>query len=275
MVQIGFRRFAAYQTKSEMELHFWNGENVTEHTHKDFFEFAICTHGKIEQTINKSEQVVLRKKDIVMFHPGDSHLAKSIGQTKESHINITAKEQLIYEICAMFKLPQEQIINFKRKIRLSDAEYSYLCDAAEKSLSIDLDENEEIYELLVKNIIINLINIFLRKGLNKNEIIPEWLQIFVDKVSLPEYFCRPIKELYEVAGYSQPTISVYFRKYYQKSFVKFLTEKKIAYACSLLRNSNYLVITIANMSGFSTLSHFNQTFKDIVGMSPSDYREYF
>lgn len=275
MTQIGFRRFALYKTSDEMELHFWDNETVGEHGHYDFFEFAICIQGKIKQIKNGCEESLISTKDVILMLPDERHSLCSASKSKTTHINITAKASIFHEMCLMFKLSKEDIMRLERKITLTDEQYSYICNLANESLRIDLEENELMYELLIKNIVMNLLYIFLSRGLKKTDAIPAWLQMFVNKISNPEYFNYSVKELYAIAGYSQPTISTYFRKYYKKSFVKFIMERKIGYACSLLRNSNYLVIEIANKAGFSTLSHFNKTFKDIVGITPTDYRKRF
>ncbi len=273
MGQIGFRRFVGYNTNNEMELHFWDNEAVGEHGHGDFFEFAVCVRGKLKQIKNGTEQTIISTKDVVLLQPGERHSLCSVNKGKAKHINITAKTKVFYEICSIFKLSKEDVASLVRKITLSDVQYNYICHLANESLKINLDEEETAYELLIKNIIVNLLNLFLSKGLKRNNTIPDWFQMFIEKISNPEYFSYSIQDLYTVSGYSQPTISMYFRKYYQKSFVKYFMERKISYACGLLRNTNYLIIEIANMAGFSTLSHFNKTFKDMVGVSPSHYRK--
>lgn len=63
-----------------------------------------------------------------------------------------------------------------------------------------------------------------------------------------------------------------YRKKLGRSIHQSITEKRIAYACRLLRTSEIAVQEIAGLSGFSDPFYFNKVFRKIVGMAPSQYR---
>lgn len=58
------------------------------------------------------------------------------------------------------------------------------------------------------------------------------------------------------------------------SLSEFYIEQKIEEAKSLLRYTNKSLSVIATYLGFSSQSHFTNTFKKYVKMSPNEYREY-
>lgn len=67
------------------------------------------------------------------------------------------------------------------------------------------------------------------------------------------------KFYYKVKGLTGDNPSVFFKKY------------KLNRAAQLLGDRRYNVSEIADMTGFSTLSHFSTSFKKQFGVSPSEY----
>src|SRR4030095_4148304 len=69
----------------------------------------------------------------------------------------------------------------------------------------------------------------------------------------------------------------YFCKLFKKatgtSFTEFVSRTRIEKARNLLLNPNLRVSEIAYEVGFQSLTHFNRTFKAIMGQSPTEYRE--
>lgn len=57
------------------------------------------------------------------------------------------------------------------------------------------------------------------------------------------------------------------------NFKQALNRIRISAGCTLLRESTEPVSTISDRVGFSNVTHFNRVFKEIQGMSPSEYRE--
>ena len=69
----------------------------------------------------------------------------------------------------------------------------------------------------------------------------------------------------------------YFCKLFKKAtglhFTDYVSRVRIEKARNLLLNPNLRVSEIAYEIGFQSLTHFNRVFKNIVGQSPSEYRE--
>ena len=73
----------------------------------------------------------------------------------------------------------------------------------------------------------------------------------------PNYFCR------------------YFKKRTSKTYIEFVTELRVGYACKLLLENNLNINQICYESGFNNVSNFNRKFKEITGQAPSQYfKEY-
>lgn len=103
-----------------------------------------------------------------------------------------------------------------------------------------------------------------------------------DKINrIYEYITNNFKKkivLQEVAELSHMNVSSfcrYFKKVTKKSFIEFVNEIRIGYACKLLSIHNMNVTEACFESGFKNLSYFIRTFKAFVGTSPSEYKKQF
>lgn len=83
----------------------------------------------------------------------------------------------------------------------------------------------------------------------------------------------PIEVLAEICHLS-PT---HFRRVFQSimhiSPLSYLNSVRIMNACNLLRNTNNTILSISQMTGFSTLSNFNRHFSELMKVSPREYRK--
>ena len=89
---------------------------------------------------------------------------------------------------------------------------------------------------------------------------------FTDKITMAD--------VADIACISEPHLSFLLKKHLGQSFKQLLIEKRIEYAIQLLTHSPDRQVTlICNDAGFSDLSHFEKTFKRMVGVSPGRYRK--
>lgn len=76
-------------------------------------------------------------------------------------------------------------------------------------------------------------------------------------------------------GMSVPAFCQYFKKSTKKTYISFLNEIRIGYACNLLIDTDLNVIDVCYESGFNTLANFNKQFLKIKGITPSHFRNHF
>jgi AraC-like DNA-binding protein len=90
-----------------------------------------------------------------------------------------------------------------------------------------------------------------------------------------EKYDRPItlEEVADKAHMNKNSFCRYFKKRTNKTFFQFLIEIRIENACKLIHNNPDLSIAmISEQCGFGTLANFNRKFKEIKGLTPTDYR---
>ena len=81
-------------------------------------------------------------------------------------------------------------------------------------------------------------------------------------------------DLAEFVGFSTSYTSRYFHKHTGKSFSNYLTELRIEQAKKLLSESDRPVVTtIAKSVGYNNPQFFSRTFKELTGLTPTEYAE--
>ena len=63
----------------------------------------------------------------------------------------------------------------------------------------------------------------------------------------------------------------FFKQRTNKSFIQYVNDIRIGYACKLLLEENYNISQIAYESGFENLSNFNKQFKKIKNITPRQF----
>lgn len=88
-------------------------------------------------------------------------------------------------------------------------------------------------------------------------------------------FKNPIT-LEEIAAQTNMTVPAfcrYFKKITGLTFTKFVNEFRVAYARKVLAEEHKSIADVCFECGFNNFSHFNKTFREITGESPSNYRK--
>lgn len=85
-----------------------------------------------------------------------------------------------------------------------------------------------------------------------------------------------LEEVAEIANMSKNSFCRYFKMRTNKTFFQFLIEIRIENACKMLVEDKYFSISqISELSGFQDITNFNRKFKELKGLSPSQYRGRF
>ncbi|WP_448626614.1 helix-turn-helix transcriptional regulator [Geodermatophilus sp. URMC 64] len=76
-----------------------------------------------------------------------------------------------------------------------------------------------------------------------------------------------------VAGVSKYHFARCFEATYGETPIRYLTRRRIERAQDLLRHANLTVTEICVVVGFASLGSFSSRFRQLVGESPTDYRD--
>jgi len=101
----------------------------------------------------------------------------------------------------------------------------------------------------------------------------------IDKVCtyINENYKKPLRldEAASIANMSTTAFSRFFKKSTGKTFVSYVNELRIGWACKLLIESEMTIAEICYEVGFNNLSNFNRRFYERHKMSPRRYRQEF
>nr|WP_238354330.1 AraC family transcriptional regulator [Fulvivirga marina] len=82
-----------------------------------------------------------------------------------------------------------------------------------------------------------------------------------------------LEEVADVSNMTVPSFCRYFKKRTRKTYIEFLTEMRVSYACKLLQKEDLSITGVCHLSGFNNLSNFNRKFKKITGYTPTVFRK--
>ena len=71
---------------------------------------------------------------------------------------------------------------------------------------------------------------------------------------------------------STKSIGNYFSLKYHMTYLEYVTKKRIEKAINLLKDDSLSIDDVARLSGYSSALSFRRNFKDITGVTPSEYR---
>lgn len=80
-------------------------------------------------------------------------------------------------------------------------------------------------------------------------------------------------EAASLIGMSPQAFCRFFRQSTGRSFRRYVNELRVADACSSLKNPGASISEAAFGAGFNNLANFNRRFREILGRTPSEYRE--
>lgn len=96
-------------------------------------------------------------------------------------------------------------------------------------------------------------------------------------IYIEEHFTEPVDigEVSKALHISRSHISHIFRDKLDTTFMKYITEKRLDFACELLKKGEMNVTDAAYNSGFGSIRTFNRAFTEHKGISPGKYKRSF
>lgn len=82
-----------------------------------------------------------------------------------------------------------------------------------------------------------------------------------------------LQDVADQVNLSASYLSTLFKKQYNQSFVDFVNQSKIDYACHLIREGRYRFYEISYMLSFENAYYFSRVFRKCTGMTPTEYQQ--
>ncbi|GAA5222474.1 AraC family transcriptional regulator [Membranihabitans marinus] len=84
-----------------------------------------------------------------------------------------------------------------------------------------------------------------------------------------------VTEAANIVNMTKTSFCRFFKERTNKSFIQYVNEIRIGYACKLLLEGELSISQVAFDSGFENISYFNRQFKQLKDYTPTEYREMF
>src|SRR5690554_1830494 len=147
----------------------------------------------------------------------------------------------------------------------------------QNALSIhSTDEDNPNYRLMLGRVFLMFI-MDLIKEMNTSEQqktikAPQPVLEIISKINKEENLHDSLTELAKSSGYSYVHLSRMFKEHMNMTLKDYFVSVRMNYGRLMLENTDKNIIEISNHVGYSSISHFNHTFKKKYHMTPSEYR---
>ncbi|MBO5357216.1 MAG: helix-turn-helix transcriptional regulator [Clostridia bacterium] len=229
--------------------------NFPTHIHSSF-EIIVATEGEMEITIS-GNQYALNKGECVLIFPNQIHEIKT--EKSSQHMLCIFSPQLVRAYSKTFetKIPRSHKFNLDK----------FYIDKLSR-----IDNNKSTIEL--KGLLYSICAEF-----DKNA---EYIEFNGDKKNLLFKIFKFVEDnfkgecsLYDLAKettYNYVYLSKHFSKNTGITYTEYVNRYRVNEASYLLMNTNRTMLDIAYECGFDCLRSFNRSFKNVMGMSPSEYK---
>ena len=226
------------------------------HLH-DSFEWMYVYEGEVEITVDGKAFRVTAGQSILIF-PNQIHSGRTLTHSRTY-------------LCVF----QNSLVGeFSRTAKVSAAQ-NPVFDIPDPSL-IDRLESADSSRYLLKSCLYEMIDLFER---GHGDYIPRNNKPVehVEKILtfIANHYAEPItmQDAAKEIGYDYHYLSNLLQKSLRTTFRTLLNEYRISHAQYLLLTGHETVSSVAGECGYDSLCSFNRNFKEITGMTPTEYRE--
>ncbi len=250
----------------------------------DFWELVFVDKGEVN--IMADDKKYLLKKDEIFFHkPNEWHTVLATGKIAPNLIVVSfdCKDEALHLLEGRIISANESIkIRLARIVKFAKEVFSSRLDDPMLKKYVKRDAipigSEQLIKLNLEMVLIYILrnNIYSLAKLREEKY--EEKMFSSDKVKIIKKLLEDhineklsLNDICEKTLMSKSSLQSLFKKETGQSIIHYYNEIKIEKAKSLIRESDYNFSQISNILSFSSVHYFSRTFKNITGMTPSEY----
>ena len=248
-----------------------NPQGMTCPHHHEDYEIYFLISGNRKYFISNTIYT-LQPNQVVIFKPNIPHQVTV-------NLNVPYERQLVYVTPQLFSEiidnnPSLKSIFDFQLFNLSDSNFAKALDIISE-INKEFERNDEYSQCIIKNLIADLLMFICRHNdtsnlvLNKSDLR---IQSVIDFIL--EHYSEHITlaDCAKIACMHYNTFSAVFQKETAIGFKDFLIRTRIDKGRELLETTDYSITKIAELTGFCTATHFTSTFRNLLDVSPKEYR---
>lgn len=240
-------------------VYIYNEINYDPHFHKNY-EIIYVISGKAVCTVNNKTKII-EEGDFAFCLSNEIHSIKGIGESK-IWIGVFS-EDFIHE----FKKYQKGKMGVDFSFRCPESLMSYLSE--------NLIKRELSDVFVIKSCLYALCSEYL-KQIPLEESNSKQATLMGDIVEYIEKNYKKTLSLASMAeelGYEYCYFSKVFNRLFAMNFNDYINIYRFNEACVMLTETEMPITNVSYESGFQSIRSFNNTFKRLAGVSPSEYRK--
>jgi AraC family transcriptional regulator len=241
------------------ETGYTSGQQLPKHSHALSY-LCLTVRGRYCET---SERTIQQCAPLTLaFHPAGAEHVVDFDSGEARLFNVEVQEQWMKRL---------------RECRIGKDEPVYYRGGPPSWLAFRLYKEyksmDTLSELMMEGLLLEIMveaSRCSRKELKRKA--PGWL--FTARDLLHDSFSQnlSLKQIAESVNVHPVHLAVRFRRYFGSTIGDYVRKLRIDFACSRLVETDQSLIEIALAAGFCDQSHFSRTFKQVIGVSPSEYR---
>ncbi len=235
------------------------------HSHEDFYEIILITNGSYQHTIN-GITTTIPQNTLLLFTPGAVH--QMFSEPLQAIHFVICVEQNYFEQFVAQHFPDfhlDEHTNFYSKT-ISRERAQYI-----ESLGKTICRSNEPPVYLADEITFLTLSDFAHHSPDAD--LSTYICEIITKLDNLVYVNMSIPEICSNFHYSQNQILKAFKEMTGYTMVEYKKNQKLKYACKLLKTTDIKIIDIAIALHYNSLPYFLRAFKEVYGMTPSDYRK--
>lgn len=240
-------------------------KNIKENVH-NYYELYFLLEGQTEVFVeNRTHR--LKKSDIIIMKPNVLHRALSRKDAKQEMVAVRFDRQSIISKEIQARLDSQQgVISLPQPA----------VEKVNRLINILLEEKEDdlFHNSFAKSVLNEMLIVILR---NENQTSQESAGVrfkkivdFVKENSREDITLVSVAEKFSI---SEAHLSRIFKKNTGFNFIQYVNYQRIIFAKKKLSSTDIPIGELALLSGFESSTHFGRVFKQLLGVSPSEYRK--
>jgi AraC-like DNA-binding protein/mannose-6-phosphate isomerase-like protein (cupin superfamily) len=268
---------------------FYKNEIIQPHSH-EFIEMVYIASG-LGTHDYRGQRYRISSGDVLIIEPNIEHSYQSDKNDSLLVYNILMQPSVLStELETLFNVTSfidffylepflRKYIDFQTFLKLEPHDHLDMQFRLNRILK-EFESKEMGYRIAIKTLLIEMF-IFLSRCYDKRINKPiaainseeEIIRHICEFIELHHAQPLTLVQICQLCGMSSSAFSSKFKQQVGKTFVEFRNHTRIEVAKTLLFNTDEKIISISNKVGFDDLSFFNRTFKQVVGLSPGDFRK--
>ncbi len=250
----------------------------------DFWELVFVDKGEVN-IMAEDKKYLLKQGEIFLHKPNEWHTVLATGKIAPNLI-VTAfdcKDEALHLLEGKIisanegiKLRLARIVKYAEEVFESKLDDPMLKEYVKKE-AIPIGSEQLIksnLEMLLLHLLRNNIYSLAKSRGEKYEeenFTSDKVKIIKNLLKEHIHEKLTLDDICEKTLMSKSSIQTLFKKETGTSIIQYYNTLKIEEAKTLIRESDYNFSQISNILGFSSIHYFSRTFKNITGMTPSEY----